>query len=184
MRFRIGITGKPRIGKSTIIKAVIKRLKAEGIAVGGMLTSDMREGGVRVGFSLEDINTGEKGILAHTHVHHRQTSPKVKVGKYTVNLVDLDSLGANSIKNALAQPDPIIIIVDEIGPMELKSKRFIEVVEEAIESDKSMLVSVHQRSEHELVRRVKKEFEMFEVTQENRDEITNRVIQRFGRLAV
>ena len=95
---RIGITGKPRIGKSTIIKAVIKRWKAEGIAVGGMLTSDMREGEVRVGFSLEDINTGEKGILAHTHVHHRPTGPKVKVGKYTVNLADLDSIGANSTR--------------------------------------------------------------------------------------
>ena len=145
--------------------------------MGGMLTSDMREGGVRVGFSLEDINTGEKGILAH--VHHRWTGPKVKVGKYIVNLADLDSIGTNSIKNAVAQPDPIIIIVDEIGPMELKSKKFIEAVGEAIESGKSMLVSVHQRSEHELVRRVKKEFEMFGVTQENRDEMANCIIQRF-----
>ncbi|MCK4476037.1 MAG: NTPase [Methanophagales archaeon] len=182
MGIRIGITGKPRIGKSTIIKAAIKRLKAEGIAVGGMLTADIREGGVRVGFSLEDINTGEKGILAH--VHHRQTGPKVKVGKYAVNLTDLDSIGANSIKNALAQPDPIIIIVDEIGPMELKSKKFIGAVEEAIESKKSMLVAVHQRSEHELVRRVRKEFEMFEVTQDNRDEMANHVIQRLSGLAV
>ncbi|HJH26773.1 MAG TPA: NTPase [Methanophagales archaeon] len=184
MGIRIGITGKPRIGKSTIIKAVISRWKAEGIAVGGMLTADIQEGGRRVGFSLEDINTGEKGILAHTHVHHRQTGPKIKVGKYTVNLADLDSIGANSIKNALAHPDPIIIIVDEIGPMELKSKRFIEAVEEAIESGKSMLVSVHQRSEHKLVTRVKKEFEMFEVTQENRDEMANCIIQRFSGLAV
>ncbi|MEA2032985.1 MAG: NTPase [Euryarchaeota archaeon] len=182
MDMRLGITGKPRAGKSTIIKAVIKRLKAEGIAVGGMLTADIHEGRVRVGFSLEDINTGGKGILAH--VYHRQTGPKVKVGKYIVNLTDLDSIGANSIKNALGQPDPIIIIVDEIGPMELKSKRFIEAVEEAIVSGKSMLVSVHQRSEHELVKRVKKEFEMFEVTQENRDEMANCIIQRFSGLEV
>jgi nucleoside-triphosphatase len=177
MGIRIGITGKPRVGKSTVIKEVINRLKAESIGLGGMLTADIREGGRRIGFSLEDINTGEKGILAH--VHHRQIGTKVKVGKYAVNLTDLDSIGANSIKNALAQPDPIIIIVDEIGPMELKSKRFIEAVEEAIESGKSMLVSVHQRSEHELVKRVKKEFEMFEVTEENRDEMANCIIQHF-----
>jgi len=183
MDIRIGITGKPRIGKSTIIKAVISRLKAEGISVGGMLTADIREGGVRVGFSLEDINTCEKGILAHIHLHQKGRGKKVKVGKYAVNLADLDSIGANSIKNALAQPDPIIIIVDEIGPMELKSKNFIETVEEAIESAKSMLVSVHQKSEHELVKRVKKEFEMFEVTEENRDEMANRIIQRFSGLA-
>jgi len=174
LRFRIGITGKPRIGKSTIIKAVIKSLKAKGIAVGGMLTADIREGGRRVGFSIEDINTGVKGILAHVQLYQR--GPKVKVGKYVVNLTDLDALGANSIKNALARPDPIIIIVDEIGPMELKSKKFIEAVEEAIESGRSMLVSVHQKSEHELVRKVKKEFETFEVTEENRDEIANYIL--------
>ncbi len=181
MKLRIGITGKPRIGKSTIIKAVITRLKADGIAVGGILTSDIWEGGVRVGFSLEDINTGEKGILAH--IHHRPRGAKVKVGKYILNPIDLESIGANAIKNALRHPDPIIIIVDEIGPMELKSKRFIEAVEEAIESKKSMLVSVHQRSEHELAKRVKKEFEMFEVTQENRHEMADSIIQRFGGLA-
>ncbi len=182
MDIRIGITGKPRIGKSTIIKAVISRLKAEGIAMGGMLTADISEGGVRVGFSLEDISTGEKGILAHTHLYQKGRDKKVKVGKYVVNLTDLDSIGANSIKNALAQLDPIIIIVDEIGPMELKSKKFIEAVEEAIESGKSMLVSVHHRSEHELVKRVKKKFEMFEVTEENRNEMANLIISpRRGR---
>jgi Predicted nucleotide kinase len=178
LRFRIGITGKPKIGKSTIIKAVIKSLKAEGIAVGGMLTSDIHEGGRRIGFSIEDITTGEKGILAHLHIYQR--GPKVKVGRYAVNLTDLDALGANAIKNALSYPDPSILIVDEIGPMELKSKKFIEAVEEALESRKSMLVSVHQKSEHELVRAVKKEFEMVVVTEENRDEIANRVIQRLS----
>jgi len=178
LRVRIGITGKPRIGKSTITKAVIKSLKSESIAVGGMLTADIREGGRRVGFSIEDINTGVKGILAHVQLYQR--GPKVKVGKYVVNLTDLDALGANSIKNALAQPDPIIIIVDEIGPMELKSKKFIEAVEEAIESGKSMLVSVHQKSEHELVRKVKKEFETFEVTEENRDEIATLTFRIFS----
>ena len=176
MKFRIGITGKPKIGKSTIIKAVIKRLKADGIALGGMLTSDIWEGGVRVGFSLEDINTGEKGILAHVHLRLRGS--KVKVGKYTVNLIDLDFIGANAIKNALTQPDPIIIVVDEIGPMELKSTRFIDAVEEAIKSKKSMLVSVHLKSKHELVERVKKEFVMFEVTQENRDKMVDSIIQQ------
>ncbi|HID20090.1 MAG TPA: NTPase [Methanophagales archaeon] len=166
MKIRLGITGKPKIGKSTIIKEVIRRLKAEGIAVGGMLTSDIHERGRRVGFSIEDINSGVKGVLAH--VHQRGT----KVGKYGVNLIDLDSIGTSSIKDAVSRPDIAVIIVDEIGPMELKSKRFINAIEEAIRSDKHIIVSVHQRSEHELVRRIKRDFEIFVVTEENRDGIT------------
>ncbi len=167
VNLRIGITGKPGIGKSTIIKEVIRRLKAEGIAVGGMLTSDIHEKGRRVGFSIEGISTGEKGILAHTQLH--QSGPKV--GKYTVNLTDLDAIGARSINNALTRSEPRIIIIDEIGPMELKSRRFIEAVEKAMNSDKHLIVSVHQRSAHELVRQIKSTFEILEVTAENRDEL-------------
>jgi nucleoside-triphosphatase len=177
VKLRIGITGKPKIGKSTIIKEVIRSLKAEGIAVGGMLTSDIHdEGGRRVGFSIEDISTGEKGILAHVHLH--QSGPKV--GKYTVNLTDLDAIGAHSINNALAQSEPRIIIVDEIGPMELKSRRFIDAVETAMISDKHLIVSVHQRSEHGLVRRIRSTFEILEVTAENRDELAAVIIDRWS----
>lgn len=165
MKIRVGITGKPKIGKSTIIKEVIRRLKAERMAVGGMLTSDIHERGRRVGFSIEDINSGVMGILAH--VHHGGP----KVGKYGVNLIDLDSIGANSIKDAVTRPDIAVIFVDEIGPMELKSMRFIAAVEEAMKSDKHLIVSVHQRSEHKLVRRIKRDFEIIVVTEENRDEI-------------
>ncbi len=165
---RIGLTGKPGVGKSTIIRNAVRALKAKA---GGMLTADIRERGVRVGFSIVDISTGKKGILAHI----RQNG-STKVGRYTVNLADLDSIGANSILNAVTHAD--IIVIDEIGPMELRSKRFIEAVERAIASDKPMLVSVHLASRHRLVRRVKSEFEILEVTTANRDELAAIVVDK------
>jgi len=173
MQLRIGLMGKPRIGKSTIIKEVIGRLKAEGIVVGGMLTADMHEGGRRVGFSIEDIRTGETGILAHVQLHRHGP----KVGKYTVNLTDLDAIGAHSITSALAQSD--LIIIDEIGPMELKSTRFVDVVENALSGNKQLIVTVHQRSAHELVRRIKSAFEILEVTEANRDELATVIMDRW-----
>jgi nucleoside-triphosphatase len=172
---KIGLTGKPRVGKSTIIKEVIGRLKAEGIAVGGMLTADMHEGGRRVGFSIEDIRTGETGILAHVQLHRHGP----KVGKYTVNLTDLDAIGAHSITSALLQSEPQILIIDEIGPMELKSTRFLDAVENALSSDKQLIVTVHQRSAHDLVRRIKSAFEILEVTEANRDEMPAILLNKF-----
>jgi nucleoside-triphosphatase len=169
---RIGITGKPRVGKSTIINKVIQRLKAAGVAVGGMLTADIHEGRQRVGFSIEDVSTGKKGILAHVQSHQRGPT----VGKYTVNLTDLDAIGAHAITTALVQAK--LIVIDEIGPMELKSTRFIDAVERALESDKPLLVSVHQRSRHELVWRIKSTFEILEVTEENRDELPAGILDR------
>jgi len=172
LNLRIGITGKPKIGKSTVIKEVITRLKAGGIAVGGMLTSEIHEGGGRIGFSIEDIHTGVKGTLAHVH----QRGPKV--GKYGVNLTDLDYIGAHSITTVLARPEPRIIIVDEIGQMELKSNKFIGAVENAMKSDKHLIVSVHQRSDHELVRLIKSTFEIVEVTEQNRNELATVILNQ------
>jgi nucleoside-triphosphatase len=163
------------VGKSTIIKEVIGRLKAEGIVVGGMLTADMHEGGRRVGFAIEDIRTGETGILAHVQLRTRGPT----VGKYTVNLTDLDAIGAHSITSALLQSEPQILIIDEIGPMELKSSRFFDAVENALSSDKQLIVTVHQRSAHELVRRIKSAFEIMEVTEANRDELPAILLSKF-----
>lgn len=172
MKLRIGITGKPRIGKSTVIKGVITQLKAKGIVVGGMLTSEIHEGGERVGFSLVDLRSGVRGMLAHVH----QSGPKI--GKYGVNLTDLDGIGARSITDALSAPELRIIVVDEVGPMELKSPSFVEAVTDAIESEKHLIVSVHQRSDHELVRRIKHTFVMIEVTAQNRDELPGLLAQK------
>jgi len=152
---------------------VIHRLKAEGVPVGGMLTADLREHGHRVGFAIEDLRTGETGVLAH--VQRRTRGPSV--GKYTINLMDLDGIGARSIAAATARPEIELIIIDEIGTMELKSRSFIETVERALESEKHLVVTVHQRSTHELVQRIRGTFEILEVTEANRDEMATIIMK-------
>jgi nucleoside-triphosphatase len=173
MQLRVAITGRPRIGKSTLIKKVIERLKARSVAVGGMLTSDIHEGGQRVGFSIEDIRTGTTGMLAHAQLHR----PGPTVGKYTVNLTDLDRIGTQAITDALASSEVRVLIIDEIGPMELKSKRFVDAIEKALESDKHLILSVHQRSAHELVQRIKRTCQVLEVTEANRDDLPTGILE-------
>ena len=173
MPLRLGLTGQPRIGKSTLMKKVIEQLKARGIVMGGMLTADIHEGGQRVGFSLEDIRTGEKGILAHVHF----IRPGPTVGKYTVNLTDLDRIGTQAIFEALARPETQVLLIDEIGPMELKSRLFVAALEKALASDKHLMLTVHQRSAHELVQRIKRTFQVLEVTVTNRDELPTVIME-------
>jgi nucleoside-triphosphatase len=134
-----------------------------------MLSADMRRDGRRVGFELMNIMTGEKGILAHIE----QDGPRV--GKYGVNLGDLDRIGVKAIGDALRAD---LIVIDEIAPMELRSEGFIMAVSRAMESDKPMLVALHQRSNHELVKRIRSAFDVIEITDENRDEIPNMIIER------
>jgi len=162
--YRIAITGPPRIGKTTVCRKVIESL---GYRVGGMSTSEIRDGD-RIGFQITDLMTGATGTLAHIH----GSGPMV--GKYHVNLTDLDNIGAKAIERAL---DAELIVIDEIGPMELKSGRFVKAVEMALDSNKPMLVTLHQRLIHPLAERIRLGFEVIEITRENRDSIVNTIIE-------
>jgi nucleoside-triphosphatase len=94
------------------------------------------------------------------------------VGKYRVNLEDLDLVGAQSINTAIDLSD--VVVVDEIGPMELFSSKFKEAAKKALESDKLVIAVVHYKAQDELVRDTKSRLdaETFEVTLENRENLS------------
>ena len=134
-----------------------------------MISADIREKGERVGFEILDITTKKQGILAH-----KQCSGP-RVGSYHVNLEDLNNIGVASIKNAM---DSDLIVIDEIAPMEFKSPEFIKVVEDALGSDKNMLVVLHKKSNHPVARKIRNEFEVFTVMPENREVIVSTIAQK------
>lgn len=162
---RIAVTGRPGIGKSTLVKRVADSVRMDA---GGIITGDIRESGKRVGFEIEDISTGQKGILAHVN---QESGPRVS--KYRVCLKDLENIGVGAIQKALSDKD--LIVIDEIGPMELKSKAFIEAVEEVLTGQKPALFSIHKRSNHALIRRIRSEFETYEITLKNRDSLVSKI---------
>lgn len=163
---RIAITGNPGVGKSTVCQNVVKGLSC---TYGGMVSAEIRGKGERAGFEIMDIATGKKGILAN----RKGTGPGV--GRYHVNLGDLDNIGVAAIRNAL---DSELIIIDEIAPMEFMSGEFVAAVEEALDSEKSMLVVLHQKSNHPLAKRIRKEFQVFTVTQENRERLVSEIVEK------
>ncbi len=130
----IFITGPPRSGKSTLVREILEEmdLKAEGLR-----TPDIREGGKRKGFKLIDIDSGEEGILAHVDV---KEGPKVS--RYRVNMEDLKRLTENSLANISENCD--IVVIDEIGTMELYSDYFVEKTEEILDSEKPVLAVLHR----------------------------------------
>ncbi len=160
----IFLTGRPGIGKTTIIKEWIKRLGK----VEGFYTEEIRKNNKRVGFKIITFN-GREGILAST-----ESSGKFKVGSYRVNLKDLEEIGVSSIKEALSNKDIRVIIIDEIGKMELFSAEFQKIVEEALNSPKKV-IGVITQSSFPFVSQIKKRLdtEIVEVTRENRIELIN-----------
>ncbi len=164
---KIGVTGHPGVGKTTLVLRVMERVP---LKCGGMITKEIRKIGRRVGFSVHDVLTGKEGVLAHIHL---ERGPRL--GRYRINLRDLDEIGAAAIERALAECD--LIVVDEVGPMELHSERFIRAVERALESDKHLLVTVHRASNHHLAYRIRHEVDhFFRLTATKRDRITEEIV--------
>jgi nucleoside-triphosphatase len=169
------LTGAPGTGKTTILQKVIDALSDRGISVGGMLSREVRKTGIRIGFEILDCATSKQGWLAHIN---QNIGPQV--GKYRVNLQDLENIGAQAIIEAAQKSQ--IIVIDEIGPMELYSEKFKQAVAVTFESGKLVLAIVHAKATDPLVTSAKnrEDAEIFTVTGANRDilpqEITKAIL--------
>lgn len=124
------VTGPPRSGKSTLIEKVVQKVSRPAT---GFFTQELREKGRRVGFSITTIE-GKTGVLAHQSI--RST---FKVGKYGVNLEDLDQIAVPSmLPSTLDQ----IVVVDEIGKMECFSRLFKETLLKVLSAENLVIGSV------------------------------------------
>jgi nucleoside-triphosphatase len=173
------LTGRPGVGKTTVLLRTVEELREKGFSIGGIVSQEAREGGSRVGFKIVDLDTEREGWLAH--VRHPRGP---KVGRYKVCLEDLESVGVNSILNATMKAD--IIVIDEIGPMELFSQAFRESVTEALNSKKTVLGTIHHRVRDPLIFAIKnrEDAKIIEVTKENRDGLAELVVQKISEILV
>ena len=158
---KIAVTGLPGTGKSTIVQKVVELCKTHA-TVGGILTRDRRLKGKRIGFEIIDIASGTQGQLAD------QWGKGPRVGHYRVNLDDLENIGICALETALTCD---LIVVDEVGPMELKSDKFTQAVEKVIASEKPILAVVKQGYNHPLAQAIRRTFKIITVTRENRDSL-------------
>jgi nucleoside-triphosphatase len=167
------LTGNPGVGKTTVLMKTVSALKGKGYCVGGMISREAREGGTRVGFEILDLSSGRRGWLAHVK---QKAGPQV--GKYRVNMEDLNSIGAQAVTAALENCD--VVAIDEVGPMELFSAKFKEVARKALESRKPVLAVVHWKATDKIINEAKsrEDSETFTVTQENRDKLPEIVAQK------
>jgi nucleoside-triphosphatase len=163
---KILLTGRPGSGKTTAIEKIVSRLP---IRKTGFFTREIREGGRRLGFKIVTLD-GREGVLAHVDIHSEH-----RVSKYGVDLAALEKIGVRSILEGIESGS--LVVIDEIGPMEILSKKFCQAVIDVLSSDIPLLGSIVQRStpfSDDLKER--QDVQVLEITHQNRDALVERVI--------
>jgi nucleoside-triphosphatase len=125
------LTGPPGSGKTTLIKQAVARLE---IKAGGFYTEDIKSRGVRQGFRLVTLD-GETAVLSHIDIKSLH-----RVSKYGVDVESLDRVGVAAIERAARECQ--LVVIDEIGKMELLSARFREAVANIVNSGKRLLATI------------------------------------------
>ncbi|MEO0072780.1 MAG: nucleoside-triphosphatase [candidate division WOR-3 bacterium] len=118
---KILITGKPRSGKTTMVKKILTEFSY--LPWRGFYTEEIVENQTRTGFNIVTTD-GQKVLLAHTNI-----TSNYHLGKYKINLEALETVVFKALVPEIkGKRNPIII--DEIGKMELLSEKFRYLVHE------------------------------------------------------
>ncbi|KAF2902860.1 hypothetical protein ILUMI_03318 [Ignelater luminosus] len=134
------ITGPPGVGKTTLIKKVYNALKDNNVSVNGFYTEELRDNSnKRNGFDIVSLD-GKRERLSRTMECLKPNDLKrFRVGQYYVFPRSFELIALP----LFAEPKNGVLVLDEIGKMELFSSKFqIEVKEAFKRTDISILATV------------------------------------------
>jgi nucleoside-triphosphatase len=165
---RILLEGRPGSGKTTVARRLVGELREAGVRVTGFTTEEIREGRTRVGFAVEAVS-GERAVMAHVDF-----SGPPAVGKYGVDLVTFESIALPAMAGRAD-----VVVIDELGKMELASEAFRRAVRTLLESEVSVVATVHVFN-HPFTNALRRrpDVEVIRVTSANRDPLPVRLLGR------
>lgn len=169
MKRALLLTGKPGVGKTTLVKKIIQALDGRA---GGFYTEEIFGPGGRKGFRLVTLD-GREATLAHVDFRSRS-----RVGRYGVDIDAFERVGVAALRQAIRQAAAQVVVFDEIGKMELFSSQFKSAVIQALDSGKPVLATA-MLAPHPWVDALKQMpgVKTLEVTPQNRNTLADDVLR-------
>ncbi len=133
------ISGNIQEGKTTFVQKVVNRLDRKNIALNGFLSKVIYSGNNRIGYRLKPINSTYEEVLCKME----EEKGWIRQGKFYFNPEVINR--GNDILNAIDSTTQLTII-DEIGPLESKSKGWAPAIQRISEEAISPMLWVVRES--------------------------------------
>lgn len=137
------VTGDIAAGKTSCIKNTIELLRQNSISASGILSPRLMEENQTIGYDIFDIANKTTTPFLRT----KGDASQARIGKYFIN-----PEGFNAGQEALHKQGADIIVIDEIGKLELTGEGWSNSLKEVLASGyKSILIAVRKEVLYEII---------------------------------
>ena len=143
------VVGKPGSGKTSWCRYYTDWLHGRGLSVGGILCPEVREHGERAGYNAVDLGTGEEVPFARCSGVVAWPKGEV-IGRYTISR-DGILFARRAIEQAVEKQCDLVVI-DEVGPVELRGGGLMPAVELALATAVNVLIIIRSSLREALYR--------------------------------
>lgn len=169
------LTGIPGIGKSTLLTKVVDMLSLPPNKVMGIITKDIRNTeGQRVAFETTSLDSQQHGELARRNIF----------GEYILNRETMEKVIIPTIERGIDEAD--LLILDEVGPIQLQEPKFRLVVERALSKRSLSILGIVAQEGHPYLSTVSSNYRTCIITVDanNRDSLPTQIASEFQRKSV
>lgn len=158
------LTGPPGVGKTTVIRRTADRLGDADIPVAGVIAPERRRDGARIGFDVASL----AGEVCRPMARLGSDRPH-QVGRYGIDVDAIDAVATTVLPPA--RREGMAVLIDEVGPMQAASDRFVREVHQTLAHPVPTVVTVASAHLDSYRGRIgiDETVPVLEVTTENRD---------------
>lgn len=135
-------------GKTSYVSHLVKVLKANGIRFYGITAPGVMEEGVKIGYSLQDISTGDQYQLSSLT---RKEEDWIPFRRFYFNPEALRKGMDILLGNGMEESE--LVVIDEVGPLELNDSGWAPAIERLIQNKNLLHLWVVRNTYAELIAR-------------------------------
>ena len=141
------ISGGVADGKTTIVKELVKELKAADRSISGFISPRIMAKGKTIGYDIEIINTSERLEFLRENTIDLKGST---IGKYLINEAAL--LKARQVLNIAMGQAFEFVVIDEVGRLEIGGGGWYKELKNLLETDATLIVSIRDEFTDEVIK--------------------------------